>query len=49
MDVRLPDRTRNYQMEREERIADKAGPKMIQVSLTLATTRDRGGSGGRYA
>jgi hypothetical protein len=37
MGGRLPDRTGNYQMEREERTADKAGPKMIQVSLALAT------------
>jgi len=33
----------------EERTADNAGPKMIQVSLALATTRDRGGRGERYA
>jgi hypothetical protein len=37
MDGRLPDRTGNCQMETEERTADKAGPKMIQVSLALAT------------
>jgi hypothetical protein len=36
MDSRLPDRTGNYQMEREERATDKAGPKMILVSLALA-------------
>jgi hypothetical protein len=36
MDVRLPDKTGNYQVEREERTADKAGPKMIQVTQTLA-------------
>ena len=35
MDIRLPDRTGNYQMEGEKRIADKAGPKMIQVRLAL--------------
>jgi hypothetical protein len=49
MDVRLPDKTGNYQVEREERTADKAGPKMIQVTQTLATTRDRGERGERYA
>ena len=37
MDGRLPDRTGNCQMETEERTADKTGPKMIQVSLALAT------------
>jgi len=49
MDGRLLDRTGNYQVEREERTADKTDPKMIQVIPTLATTRDSGGGGERYA
>jgi hypothetical protein len=36
MDSRLPDRTGNYQMEREERTTHKAGPKMSQACLALA-------------
>jgi len=35
MDGRLLDRTGNYQVEWEERTADKTDPKMIQVRLAL--------------